>query len=84
MIFIGAHNAGNDAVANLKANICVVLDSLFGTEAYDDDDGKEDPDAYIADVVPNDTIKDAAGHMNTNLHYAIAAKDRDLEPESRR
>ena len=45
-MFRGAHNAGNDAIANLKLLTCFMLDSLL-----DDDDGFYDDDAYMADVI---------------------------------
>ena len=45
-MFRAAHNAGNDAIANLKVLTCFVLDSLI-----DDDDDFYDADVYRADVV---------------------------------
>lgn len=39
-MFRGAHNAGNDAIANLKLLTCFMLDSLL-----------DDDDAYMADVI---------------------------------
>ena len=39
--------------SNLKATIYILLGSIFGSNAYDEDDdeGDEDPDAYIADLI---------------------------------
>ena len=48
-VFRDQHNAGNDAVANLKAFLRMATDSLFGTSSYTYDD--EGDDEYMADVV---------------------------------
>ena len=70
-IFLGAHNAGNDAVADLKLLICFIFDSLLD----DDDDDDWDEDAYMADVFESvkaqdridEWIKRAMHDMNPNL-----------------
>lgn len=53
-IFEGAHNAVNDAVADLKVASCIVLDSIWGTDSYDSDDDADDLDGYMADVSSTD------------------------------
>lgn len=52
LIVDSAHNAGNDAVAELKVASCIVLDSIWGTDSYESDD--DDPHGYMADVLSAD------------------------------
>ncbi len=52
-MFDSAHNAGNDAVANPKAFLCVITDSVFGTYSYSYDD-YDNPEGYMADVIVDD------------------------------
>ena len=38
-IFKGAHNGGNDAIANLEVLFCLILDQTFGIDYFDCDEG---------------------------------------------
>ena len=48
LIFNGAHNAGNDAIANLQALVCVLFDSVLD-EGYVPDTGDVYKDVVFAD-----------------------------------
>ncbi len=68
-MFDGAHNAGNDAVANLKTILCIIVNSLFKTNSYDDDD---DPEAYMMDVTTPEI------NIDTGLHKPLSILNTEM------
>ena len=57
-ILLGAHNAGNNVVANLK----LLIFFIFGSLLDDDDDGEWDDEAYMVDVFESVKAQDPRPH----------------------